>query len=569
MSQNESSFVPATLNDATSTADATAEALPPVADAHAVRAADRLAGRAPTGDPHLDLLLPALDKLRPRLQALRASDLAEGHAPALAFQPIGNPPLSETPRRIDDAFAPDEIVFAFNGDMETLTFASVSEISRLLRTGRVTSRALTEMCLRRLKRFGPLLHCVVNLVPDMVALARADEADQEIEAGLWRGPLHGIPYGAKDLFATRGLPTTWGAKPYENQMFDQDAAVIERLTHAGAVLVAKLSMGELAMGDVWFGGKTRNPWKVEDGSSGSSAGSASAVAAGLVPFALGTETLGSIISPCFVCGATGYRPTWGTVSREGAMTLAWSMDKIGPICRTVEDCALVYEVIRDANAPAAPPLASRGGDLSGLRVGVDVASFDALRGDEKLRDLVPVYDVALETMQRLTGATLIPIHLPPQNDAYNAVAHTLIGVEGAASFAQLTASGGLDELAQQEDWNWPNTFRAAAYVPATEYVQALRVRAYLQKAMHDALRSVDVYVTAPWRGPSLVYTNLAGQPEVITRCGKTSEGLPVSLSFVANTYRDADALRIAHAFEQAAGANGEWPNLQAGADTVD
>jgi Asp-tRNA(Asn)/Glu-tRNA(Gln) amidotransferase A subunit family amidase len=419
------------------------------------------------------------------------------------------------------------------------------------------------MYLARLKRLGPRLLCVVTLTEER-ALAQAERADREIAAGRWRGPLHGIPWGAKDLLATRGVPTTYGAKPFETQMLDEDAAVVRRLDEAGAVLVAKLSMGELAMGDQWFGGKTRSPWDPRRGSSGSSAGSASAAAAGLVGFAIGSETLGSIVSPSVANGVTGLRPTYGRVPRTGAMALSWTMDKLGPMCRGVEGCAAVLHAIhgadgRDATAARGIPFRwEPRSDLKKLRVGIDEASFAEAR---KKPAWAKISDEVLGVLGTL-GVTPVPVRLPPWNPAYDAVVGTLIDVEGAASFARLTASGGLDQLAQQEEWNWPNVFRSAALVSAVDYVQALRVRTHLQRAMAESLRDVDVYVTVPFRGPSLVYTKHAGHPTVVTRCGRSDEGLPESIEFTGAPYREDAALRLAFAFEQATPRHRDRPDTE-------
>ncbi|MBC8103968.1 MAG: amidase [Cytophagales bacterium] len=530
-----------------------------------IEGAAALAGRPEPTVPHRELMRASLGEMRRHLIALRTAEEAEGMPPALYFAtlPAALPPDGPSASVVFQPYPlPD-----FGGDVNSLALASVSDLARLLAARKVTSRQLTQMYLARLKEFGPRLFCVINLVPDEVALAQADQADREMAEGNWRGPLHGIPYGAKDLLATRDLPTTFGAKPYENQQLGYDATVLQRLQEAGAVLIAKLSMGELAMDDTWFGGKTRSPWNLEEGSSGSSAGSGSAVAAGLVGFALGTETWGSIISPSVVCGVTGLRPTFGRVSRHGAMALSWSMDKIGPMCRSVEDCAHVFAAIHGPDgldlsvAEKVPFSWDPASGTTGLRVGIDVTAFAELQTSDAVRALKPAYDEAIRRLETLIGKPLIPVALPPKTPAYEALPMLIIGVEGAASFAGLMASGGLEELAQQEDWNWPNLFRTAATVPATEFLQAQRVRTFLQRAFAEAMRDVDVYVTIPRVGPSLSYTNLTGHPEIVTRCGRTEDGLPISLSFVGDLFREDAILSIANAFEQATGWNREWPTL--------
>jgi Asp-tRNA(Asn)/Glu-tRNA(Gln) amidotransferase A subunit family amidase len=537
---------------------------PDLITAEQIAAAEALAGRPETTEEQRLLMQKSLTAMRQKLLALRTAPQAEGMSPALRFatRPAAPPLADHSSVTFEPGPLPD-----FSGDRETLAFASATDLARLLKAGRVTSRALTEMYLARLKKFGPRLHCVVNLVPDDVALAKADVADREIKSGNWRGPLHGIPYGAKDLLATRELPTTFGAAPYRHQYLGYDATVLQRLEAAGAILAAKLSMGELAMEDTWFGGRTRNPWRPDEGSSGSSAGSGSAVAAGLVGFALGTETWGSIVSPSFVCGVTGFRPTYGRVSRHGAMALSWSMDKIGPMCRSVEDCAYVFSVIQgwdglDLSVAETAPFAwDASTDISDMRIGIDTMAFDELETSEKMRPLKPFYDSAVCQIEEISGRPLIPVRLPERSAAYDALPMLIIGVEGAASFASLMASGGLDELAQQEDWNWPNIFRTAATIPATEYLQAQRVRSHLQSNFAEAVCDVDVYVTVPRLGPSLSYTNLTGHPEIVVRCGRTDEGLPVSLSIVGGLFRDDAALRVSHAYEKATDWNREWPDL--------
>jgi Asp-tRNA(Asn)/Glu-tRNA(Gln) amidotransferase A subunit family amidase len=524
-----------------------------------IAAADRLASRETTADER-DLMTSALGRMRDNLKVLRTSPFATGD-PATRFDPVlpGTPlPSGESVVSLSDRPLPE-----YDGHPESLAFLRVAEIARLVQARHVTSVELTRMYLGRLKTYGPRLLCVVSLCEEQ-ALQEAAQADAEIAMGRYRGPLHGIPYGLKDLLAARGTRTTYGAPPYAEQLLDYDATVTERLREAGAVLVAKLSLGELAMGDVWFGGMTRNPWKPETGSSGSSAGSASAVAAGLVGFAIGTETLGSIVSPCNVCGTTGLRPTFGRVPRFGAMPLSWTMDKIGPICRGVEDCALILAAIqgpdgKDLSATTAVPFRWQpDSGIGDLTVGLDQASLEAMQSDEKGKTLWPVYERALEDLAGL-GVRLQPLALPPRNPAYDALAWTVICVEGAAAFADLAARGGLRELAQQGGNNWPNWLRVGATVPAADYIQALRIRAQLQRDMADTLEGIDVYVSFLSYIPSHAYTNLTGYPTVITRCGMTGNGLPVSLEFVGNLYREDAALHLAFAFEQATPWHREWP----------
>lgn len=534
---------------------------------------EKVAGREATAGQR-ELMAPRMGKLREALTAIRGSEFAEG-APAFHFDPIL--PDTVLPSGKSVCHLSRGTTPRYDGDAEALAFKTVAELSRLVKAKKITSVQLTKMYLGRLKKFGPRLLCVVSLCEER-ALAEAAAADKEISAGKSRGPLHGIPYGLKDLFAAKGTLTTFGAEPYAKQFWDYDSAVAARLKEAGAILVAKLSMGELAMGDVWFGGTTRNPWKPDSGSSGSSAGSASATAAGLVGFAIGTETLGSIISPCNVCGTTGLRPTFGRVPRTGAMPLSWTMDKPGPICRSVEDCALVFAAIHGADGQdraclSGVPFRWEGkNDIRNLRVGVDMAALNSMGegGDaegggsdnaERGKKLQPIFREALAELAHL-GVTPIPVTLPAKNPAYDGLSMLTIQGEGAASFAKLRAEGGLERLKQQGEWNWPNAFRMGAIIPAADYIQAQRVRAHLQRAIADSLREVDVVITFPWFGNSLSYFNLTGQPTVITRCGKTDDNLPVMLEFSANLCREENALRLARAYEQATKWHLSWPDTE-------
>jgi len=445
-------------------------------------------------------------------------------------------------------------------DSDDIAYFTVSELSRLIRSRRVSSTELTRLYLERLKRLDPKLLCVVTLMESQ-ALAQAARADREIAAGRWRGPLHGIPWGAKDLLATRGVPTTFGAAPYREQVFDEDATVVQRLEKAGAVLVAKLSLGELAMGDVWFRGMTRCPWDLRLGSSGSSAGPAAATAAGLVAFSIGSETLGSIVSPCVRNGTTGLRPTYGRVPRTGAMALSWTMDKLGPICRSVEDCALVLHAIvgpdgRDPTVRDVPFSWDPSAGIRGLRLGIDQDAFDRFRGtDEEKR----VYAEALEAFRK-AGALLRPVALPALEGPYGELSD-IIDAEGAASFLELLQSGRLRELVQQGRYNWPNIFRTATAISAIDYLRMMQLRADLQRKMAKALADVDVYLTPPYG--SLVLTNLTGHPTLITRAGMAG-GKPLMIEFTGQLYREDAVLRAGLVFEQAVGASGVWPRMSAG-----
>jgi len=427
--------------------------------------------------------------------------------------------------------------------LEDVAFWPVRDLAELIRTKQVTSTELTQMYLDRLKRYGPKLECVVSLTEER-ALASAKKADEEIKKGHYRGILHGIPYGAKDLLAVKGYKTTWGSAPYKDQTIDETATVVKKLDDAGAVLIAKLTLGELAWGDVWFGGMTRNPWNLEEGSSGSSAGSASATSAGCVAFAIGTETWGSIVSPSTRCGVTGLRPTFGRVSRAGAMALSWSMDKIGPICRTVEDCGIVLDVIKgpDGLDPAvvdAPFTYSAKTRLADLKIGYVKALFDEDYPNK-------ANDAATLEKLRALGATLIPIDLPKVPSAPLAA---ILTAESAAAFDELTRTNRDDEMKRQVRSAWPNTFRAARFIPAVEYIQANRARTILMREMEQL--PVDVYITPAFGGDNLLYTNLTGNPCVVLPNGFTDKGSPTSITFMGKLFEEGKVMTVAKAYQDA------------------
>jgi len=411
------------------------------------------------------------------------------------------------------------------------------------------------LALRRLKRFDSQLHCVITLT-DELALKQAARADAEIASGNYRGPLHGIPYGAKDLLAVRGYTTTWGAMPYRDQVIDFDATVIKKLEEAGAVLVAKLSLGALAWGDVWYADTTRNPWNLKQGSSGSSAGSAAAVSAGLVPFAIGSETWGSIVSPSTRCGVTGLRPTFGRVSRAGAMALSWSMDKIGPICRTVEDCALVLEAIRgpdgvDQTVIDAPFNYTPDIDLKKLRIGYLKEDFE--------RDTT-YQEQNAATLQKLRelGANPIEVELP---DLPVDAMQIILSVEAAAAFDELTRSNRDDLLVRQVKNAWPNLFRSSRLIPAVEYIQANRLRTVLIGRMAELMADIDLYVSPTFEGDNLLLTNLTGHPCVVLPNGFNEDGEPTSITFIGRLYQEATLLAVAERYQDATDFHTKHPPL--------
>lgn len=433
--------------------------------------------------------------------------------------------------------------------IEDVAFFTATQLAELVRTRQVSSLDLTRMYFARLKRYGPKLLCVVTLTEEL-ALKQAADADREINAGKYRGPLHGIPCGIKDLFATRGIKTTWGAEPYRDQMIDYDATVVERLREAGAVLVAKLSMGALAQGGRWFAGMTRNPWQVDEdrqGSSGSSAGPASATAAGLVGFSIGTETLGSIVSPSSRCGCVGLRPTYGRVSRYGAMGLSWTMDKIGPICRGVEDCAAVLAAIygpdhRDITVGDAPFNWSPEIPLSKMRIGYLKTEFDGIQNERQKA----LYKEALDAL-RAAGANLEPIDLPKFSTGSLRI---ILVAEAAAAFDDITRDGRVNQLSGQAPGDWPNSFRTSRFIPAVEYIRAQRARTLLMREMDILMSNWDVFVSPAPGSASLLVTNLTGHPQVCMPCGFI-DGLPRSIMFTGRLYDEGPPLRVALAYERA------------------
>ncbi|MBL7113754.1 MAG: amidase, partial [Bacteroidales bacterium] len=415
---------------------------------------------------------------------------------------------------------------------------------------------LTQFYIGRLKKFGDTLECVITPTDDL-ALKQAQKADEELSRGIYRGPLHGIPYGAKDLLSLPGYKTTWGAMPYKDQVLDETATVIRRLEEAGAVLVAKLSLGALAMDNVWFDGITRNPWDLEQGSSGSSAGSAAATSAGLVGFSIGTETWGSIVSPSNRCGVTGLRPTFGAVSRYGAMALSWTMDKIGPICRSAEGCAMVFDAIhgKDEKDPYSLEASfnyNPGLDLQNLKVGYLEDLFKSKYGNRENDS------ITLEAIQSL-GVTLLPVHLP--DDIPIPALGIILWAEASAAFDELTRSNRDDMLVLQTKEAWPNFFRQGRFVPAVEYIQASRIRTELIREVHELFSQYDVILSPSFGGDQMLMTNLTGHPCVVIPNGFNDKGLPTSFCILGNLFDEATILAMAKAYQEATDWDEQYPPL--------
>ena len=501
-----------------------------------------------------DSMLVELTDTRKNFEEIRKVELKNEVCPALLFNPL---PVGFKFEKGQSFFkASDLKMVTMPTDKNDLAFYNVRQLAELIKTKKISSVELTKFYLERLKKYDPQLQCVVTLT-EALALKQAAQADAEIAIGKYRGLLHGIPYGAKDLLAKKGYKTTWGSVPYKDQVLDYDAVVVERLEKSGAVLCAKLTLGELAWGDVWFGGTTKNPWNLKRGSSGSSAGSASSVAAGLLPFAIGSETLGSIVSPSSECGDTGLRPTFGRVPRTGAMALSWSMDKLGPICRTVEDCAIVFNAIygkdgKDLTVMDAPfQFDGTKKDLKGIKIGYLKTDFEGKYGNKTTDSLT------LLTMKKL-GAELIPMELPslPSNDL-----SFLLTVEGAAAFDDITRSGKDDLMVRQIKNAWPNAFRAARFVPAVEYIQANRHRSLLIQDFHKKLGDIDVYLSPALSGRNLTMTNLTGHPCVVLPNGFRKEGRPVSITFMGKLFGEGKLLQVAKIYQEATDFHLKHPKL--------
>jgi Asp-tRNA(Asn)/Glu-tRNA(Gln) amidotransferase A subunit family amidase len=510
-----------------------------------MHAAEQLIG-IELNDAQEAMALPGVNRSLASYEALRKIDVPLDTEPATAFHPaLPGKKFSGKPA-IKFKLTKQEIP-KYNS-LEEVAFFTATQLAELVRTRRTSSTDLTKMYLARLKRFGPKLLCVITLTEDL-ALKQAAEADSEIKRGKYRGPLHGIPCGIKDLFATKGIKTTWGAEPYRDQMIDYDSTVVERLRDSGAVLLAKLSMGALAQGGRWFAGVTRNPWQVDEdriGSSGSSAGPSSATAAGLVGFSIGTETLGSIVSPSSRCGCAGLRPTYGRVSRYGAMGLSWTMDKIGPICRGVEDLAAVLSSIygpdqRDITVGDAPFNWTPDTPLSKMRIGYLKAEFE--QGDDETKALHHEALTALKT----AGANLEPMELPQFSTGSLRI---ILNAEAAAAFDDITRDGRVNQLSGQTPQDWPNAFRTARFIPAVEYIRAQRARTLLMREMDKLMSKWDVFVSPAPGSASLLVTNLTGHPQVCVPSGFI-DNLPRSIMFTGGLYDEGAPLRVALAFERA------------------
>ena len=494
-----------------------------------------------------DSMAAALQSYQKDFESLHQFQLDNSVSMSLSFDPLPVGFQIEAVQRPIDWGLPKDVPLPANP--HEIAFLPVYKLAVLIKTKKITSQQLTRIYLDRIKRYSDTLQCVVTLLEEQ-ALAQAKAADDEIAKGRYRGPLHGIPYGVKDLLTVEGTRTTWGAAPYQQQVIPGTATVVKKLQDAGAVLLCKFTLGALAMGDIWYGGVTKNPWNLKQGSSGSSAGSASGTVAGLVGFSIGTETLGSIVSPSTRCGASGLRPTFGRVSRTGAMALSWSMDKIGPICRSALDCALVLDAIRgsdllDKHVRNASFNYSARTDLKKLKVAYLKTAFESTypskANDEK----------ALAVIRSL-GIEPVPVVLPSEIPV--SALRIMLTAEGAAAFEALTRTNVDDQLTDQRKQAWPNLFRAARFIPAVEYINASRVRQLLIEAYQQQLGEFDVIISPSFANNQLLTTNLTGHPCVVVPNGFTDQGSPTSISFLGKLFGEANVVALARAYQEAT----EW-----------
>jgi Asp-tRNA(Asn)/Glu-tRNA(Gln) amidotransferase A subunit family amidase len=509
-----------------------------------VAAAEQVAGLSFT-DAERREIIKRLNSLRERYGSLRSVPIDNSVPPALVFNPVMAD--MRIPKGKGNPFRMRRAKVSKPASEVDLAFLPVTALSRLIETKAISSVELTRIYLTRLRKYDPALHCVVNLTEDL-AIRQAGRADREIAAGKYRGLLHGIPWGVKDLFAVKGYPVTWGAEQYRDRALDYDSTVVSRLEAAGAVLLAKLSTGRFASGENWYGGRTRNPWNPEQGSSGSSAGPGASTAAGLVGFSIGTETRGSIAGPSERCGVSGLRPTYGRVSRYGAMALSWSMDKPGPLCRSAEDCAVVFNAIcgpddHDNSIADTPFGWDDAFDVKRLRVGYVPAEFE--EGMESVEDRAKInherYRAALDTVRGL-GVKLIPISLP---ETPGGLAEFILSVEGAAAFDYRNAA--MHPLAEGHG---VAGYRVHRLVPAVEYLQANRLRTLLMGEMEKVMAGIDCYITPTFVGPTNGLTNLTGHPEMIVPCGYQEGGLQAAVSFVGRLFGEATILSLARAYQR-------------------
>lgn len=500
------------------------------------------------GDSMLDNTIEYHDLYRGMHKTLPTNDIPY----PFAFNPL---PYGETVPTKQQKIVWDIPGIQMPANKNELAFYSILQLASLVKNKKITSVELTKFFIARLKKWGDTLESVITLTEDL-AMQQARQADDEIKKGMYRGPLHGIPYGLKDLFAVKGYKTTWGTTPYKDQVINEDSYVYTQLKKAGAVLCAKLSLGALAYNNKWFGGETKNPWNLKQGSSGSSAGSAASVVAGLLPFTIGTETLGSIVSPSTRCGATGLRPTFGSVSRSGAMVLCWSLDKVGPICRSAEDDAIVFYYIKGTDGKDAGAVDHAFNyipkvGLSKLKIAYAENYFKKLSKDALDWKVLDAY--------RSLGANIQPVVFPDSVFYPNNLISIILNAESAAAFDELTRTNRDDLIERQDKDFWPNSFRSARMIPAVEYINANRYRYDLCKAVYDFMKNYDVLIVPTFFGSQLAITNLTGNPVVCMPTGFNKNGSPVSITLIGKLYDEATILAAAKAYQDKTDFNKQHP----------
>ncbi len=511
-------------------------------NAPAIEAAEALIGIEFTVAER-DSMIQNLKNYRSGYDNMRKQIIDNSVSPAMPFNPLPHGFLPNQNQTVPNWGLPTEITLPENEN--DVAYLSVAELSTLIRTGKISSEKLTQIYLNRIKNFGDTLQAVITVMGDE-ALKQARVMDAELKMGKYRGPLHGIPYGIKDLLAVKGTKTTWGAMPYKDQIIDETATVVDKLNEAGGVLLVKFTLGALAMGDIWYGGVTKNPWNLNQGASGSSAGSASGVSAALVPFAIGTETLGSIVSPSTRNGVTGLRPTFGRVSKHGAMALSWSMDKIGPISRSALDNGIILHAINgvDKKDKSTIPAALNytvDKSIKDLKIGYFEDFFEGTRPNNEIDRRV------LEDLRNM-GLELQPVKLSTSVDVSSML--ITLYAEGAAAFDDLTRMDLDDMLVAQGRNAWPNLFRSARFIPAVEYIQANRFRSILIEEMHQLFQEYDVIVTPSYGGNQLQITNLTGHPALCMPNGFLENGSPTSITFLANLFDEEKLIMLGRAYQE-------------------
>jgi Asp-tRNA(Asn)/Glu-tRNA(Gln) amidotransferase A subunit family amidase len=527
-----------------------------------IQEAEKIIGQSFT-PAQADSMLNMLNGFNGSYEALHKLNMPNSVVPALNFNPV---PVGFVNPDAKSGFKLDKLTATkMPADKNELAFYTIRQLADLIKTKQISSVELTQFFIDRLKKYNPKLQFAITITEER-ALKKAAEADAEIKAGHYKGVLHGIPFGVKDLLAQKDYKTTFGSNAYKDQQLNVDATVVSKLEAAGGILIVKTTLGELAMGDVWFGGKTKNPWDITRGSSGSSAGSASAVSAGCLPYAIGSETLGSIVSPATECGDTGIRPSFGRVSKYGAMALSWSMDKLGPIARSVEDAAIVFNTIQGTDgkdlSTIAAPFNYDGSikSLKGYKIGYVKADFDrAYYGTGANKRAIPNHATDSATLAKLKdlGAELVPIDYPQM--PIGAMTF-ILDAEAGAAFQELVLNHKDDLLVQQHKNAWPNIFRASQFISAAEYIQANRARTLLIQAWYEKLKGLDLYIT-PSSSTNLSMTNLTGNPCVVLPNGFNQRGRPMSITFMGQLFGEGKMLQAAKVYQDATDFHQKHPAL--------